>query len=890
MRALTCAYLLVKRMKECLLTMPLFTVNPVPPYLIVEGCSHSENCVLEVSHKDNLTCSLPGIRPKVKLELHVLSASQSATISFLKNDMTTSSNDFTFDVSLVSHFHISGVLGSVVELQCKVTESDASLFNISRNIVVRFIKDSSVPANTTPDTIKTTKKRYLWFLWFLWFLALPVMVIIVLVYKWKSAKETHSKDSQSKIKASPDEIQQMVPVLETTPKDINDEKQMFISQLKKKYEVLYESIQPIPYIKDRLYCVEKIFVEGGLQIFDESLKQWKQINSHEELFGHISKNTTICIIEGEPGYGKSTLTLRLAYDWCNPEKSTCLSNVDLFILLQLRQLAGVESIYRAIRRFLLPSDSSLREEDIKDILDTCKNVVVLFDGYDEYNFESDNVDIMRIIKYEMFQDFQILVTTRSSFLLPKRLPRTEKMRLSGFDRKARRSYIQRAVVGGDNKSLAAKVEKHLENNPILNDLCQVPLLFVVFAHMTHEREDFTTLNSVTRFFRYMVSTFHSHMRAKLSEKEAKQYQLLESKHQKLNKVAFEALRRKTKNIVWRKEELLNTLGQENYNMLYHTGILVEEEILDISDNSHISISEHIQYRTQVRFYHKLFCEWYAAHYICDYVKESPSTSIGQFLRTFDPYDLQYVYRFACGLNKKVAKLIIEYLMTRYDSNKFAILCILEHTGSFDDIQEVIHRLCNEGVIISETDTQLLQRSTIQLLEIASRIEVVVKYVKFHNSISSVDNSSRNIILRSGLSFSKNIRVEAIAIDLDNRDMTAKELEDLLLFSSSCRGLGLLSLDCCLPPRFLDFSTFESNLIERSFTVEWQLTDSCPTFVLDLQTGRWQNSKTKEELTQEYYKILRVTFSGIDQKRKRTPESDKLKVKEMRATLRKLSDA
>lgn len=115
-------------------------MNPVPPYLIVEGCSHSENCVLEVSHKDNLTCSLRGIRPKVKIELHVLSASPSATLSFLKNDMTTTSNDFTFDVSLVSHFHLSGVIGSVVELQCKVIASDANLFNISRNIKVRFVK------------------------------------------------------------------------------------------------------------------------------------------------------------------------------------------------------------------------------------------------------------------------------------------------------------------------------------------------------------------------------------------------------------------------------------------------------------------------------------------------------------------------------------------------------------------------------------------------------------------------------------------------------------------------------------------------------------------------------------------------------------------------------
>lgn len=71
-------------------------------------------------------------------------------------------------------------------------------------------------------------------------------------------------------------------------------------------------------------------------------------------------------------------------------------------------------------------------------------------------------------------------------------------------------------------------------------------------------------------------------------------------------------------------------------------------------------------------------------------------------------------------------------------------------------------------------------------------QVAIKYVKFHNSINSVDHSSSNIILKSGLSFSKNIGVEAIAIDIDNRAMTAKEVEDLLHFSSSCHDLELLS--------------------------------------------------------------------------------------------------
>ena len=39
---------------------------------------------------------------------------------------------------------------------------------------------------------------------------------------------------------------------------IIDKKQLLIRLLKEKYKVQYDAIKPIPYIKERLYCVDKI--------------------------------------------------------------------------------------------------------------------------------------------------------------------------------------------------------------------------------------------------------------------------------------------------------------------------------------------------------------------------------------------------------------------------------------------------------------------------------------------------------------------------------------------------------------------------------------------------------------------------------------------------------
>ncbi|PIK42691.1 putative NLR family CARD domain-containing protein 4 [Apostichopus japonicus] len=152
------------------------------------------------------------------------------------------------------------------------------------------------------------------------------------------------------------------------------------------------------------------------------------------------------ILEGEPGYGKSILTLQLAYDWCNGVQGSPLSNVEILILLRLRQLGGVKSIYRAINRFLA-SGSRLSEKDIEDVLKNASSVEILLDGYDEYP-DQDKIkgnDVRSIIMREMFPNHDVTLTTR---YLPKKFPKlTKRVKLTGFDNEARDEYLRKAIVG-----------------------------------------------------------------------------------------------------------------------------------------------------------------------------------------------------------------------------------------------------------------------------------------------------------------------------------------------------------------------------------------------------------------------------------------------------------
>lgn len=507
---------------------------------------------------------------------------------------------------------------------------------------------------------------------------------------------------------------------ETNKEDI------FIAQLKAKYEMLYNSVQPIPYIRDRMYCVNTLFVESGIEYLIQSADardkgNWKPLDSYFELLAENTFSSDRVILEGEPGYGKSTITLQLAYDWCNAVEHSPLSEIKVLIFLRLRQLGGLLSIFQAIRRFILPMDSTLTAKDIKNLIEHSTSVVIVLDGYDEYpDQHRKDTDIYKIISKDIFRKVKVLITTRSSYLPKYLAPQYFRVHLIGFKESARDQYIRKAVVGDDVVS-AKNINLKLQDNPILHDLCQVPLFFVMFAHITHENKNLQTFKSVTDFFQYMIACFHSHMRNKMEEDNVKIDTSSEANHTRLDSIAFKALAAEKQQIVWERRALRKTLGSSFYNYYVKVGILVEDEILNPCQD----LQRQREVEKEVRFFHKIFCEWYAAHFLAKRLSTITVTfsSTSHLLANVDPFDLQYIYRFACGISEKASNKIINYLRKTEGWQKFAILCTLEQTRETNDLQESITELVSERLAISRNDTKLLQRATLQILDFASKREV-----------------------------------------------------------------------------------------------------------------------------------------------------------------------
>ncbi|KAJ8050330.1 NLR family CARD domain-containing protein 4 [Holothuria leucospilota] len=504
-------------------------------------------------------------------------------------------------------------------------------------------------------------------------------------------------------------------------------KAVFIQQLQNKYKLQYDAIRPIPYIRDKMYNVKSIFVESTIEAllfndqFDDSdTGSWEKLNNYHQLLKFDSSNSSRKIVQGDPGYGKSTLTLQMAYDWSTKQTYSPLCEKEILILLRLRQLFGITSIYRAIRLFLLPRDTIINETDIKDILQKSSSAVVILDGFDEYpHQDGENLtDVNRIIAGNMFQEFHVIVCSRPLSMPGQIPPRTQRTRLNGFDRRAQQVYIQKAVT--NNTEVAEKIHSRLKENPVLGDFCQVPLFFVMFAHMTKENEKFQAVNSATSFFRHVISCFHSHLQNKVSDENVKHYKIFENDHTNLDELSFQVLS-SNQEITWTKDELRVHIGDQFYDYYVRLGILCEEEIFDSSIDEFSS--EVSPYRVDVHFYHKLFCEWYAAHHLSRLAENMNFLKLKKLLRKLDLFELHYVFRFACGLNAEAARKILKHLNSVKGGEQFAILCTLEQSGKFTDIKENVSQLCSEAIHLCRDDSRVLQRSTIQLMIIASRNEV-----------------------------------------------------------------------------------------------------------------------------------------------------------------------
>ena len=189
----------------------------------------------------------------------------------------------------------------------------------------------------------------------------------------------------------------------------------------------------------------------------------------------------VLLTEGAPGGGKSTLTLHICHKWAQDDFS--FGRFDLVILVYLRDQAIQNATILADILPVTLEESRVVATHIQATRG--HNILFIFDGWDEFPSHLQTNSLVSTIirqphKLSLHQS-TVLITSRpvsSGNLLHIADRRVE---ILGFTRHQIREYIEKALDG--NSTHIHKLVQHLEEHPVIEGYCYVPLHVAILVHI-----------------------------------------------------------------------------------------------------------------------------------------------------------------------------------------------------------------------------------------------------------------------------------------------------------------------------------------------------------------------------------------------------------------------
>ncbi|PIK58845.1 hypothetical protein BSL78_04247 [Apostichopus japonicus] len=164
----------------------------------------------------------------------------------------------------------------------------------------------------------------------------------------------------------------------------------------------------------------------------------------------------------------------------------------------------------------------------------------------------------------------------------------------------------------------------------------------------------------------------------------------------------------------------------------------------------------------------------------------------------------------------------------------------------------------ENVEIHQNDSRLLQRSTLQILEFASKKEIPINCLNLNKSFKECEES--NIVLHSGLTLTYLSTLENMQIDMEKdgerqepKSLSEEEIKAIFKYVIRSRTFKKLSFEGCLLPITLSSDSIPADMQSRDIKVFWNDYG----YSLNLQSGVWES--LKEQHAQIAVSIHMVTF-------------------------------
>ena len=223
------------------------------------------------------------------------------------------------------------------------------------------------------------------------------------------------------------------------------------------------------------------------------------------------KESSLVLIEGAPGIGKTVLLKEIAYRW---GKEQLLQNYELLLLVNLRDpsLQETNSIDDLLQLF------SKGDKNAAEIANSCaeyllanggKRVIFLLDGYDEYPRNLlENSLIASILKRQVLPYCGLIVSSRPHASEHLHKQATIRVDILGFTETEREDYIKQAFPDQPHK--IEELTQYLYQQPSADSICFIPFNMVILLYLY--KLGFPLPKNATELYRHFIcSTICRHL-------------------------------------------------------------------------------------------------------------------------------------------------------------------------------------------------------------------------------------------------------------------------------------------------------------------------------------------------------------------------------------------
>lgn len=223
---------------------------------------------------------------------------------------------------------------------------------------------------------------------------------------------------------------------------------------------------------------------------NHSLQSTKVTKDIEEIFA-ICKDPKFILIEGGPGMGKTILLKEIVYKWAHHQ---LLETFKLVFLVHLQDPAvhQVKSMIGFLQYFCEENGWPIKNlAACSDHLSKSggKNVVFLFDGFDEIPVNSQNNHnsfIFKIIKRKVLPYCALVISSRPHVSLYLRQQATVRVHALGFTEiEQKKQFIEHTLK--DQAQDIREVTQYLEHDTTISNLCFSPFNMAVLLFL-HDRK------------------------------------------------------------------------------------------------------------------------------------------------------------------------------------------------------------------------------------------------------------------------------------------------------------------------------------------------------------------------------------------------------------------